>query len=116
MKKLILVVLVLNSIIVMATDYPAFVPISRTCQEIKSTAVEAPNMPKIRSQDGLPICHGFAAWTIFAQFKCSALNQGNADCKHLDPNKYPSPLYMACLLYTSPSPRDGLLSRMPSSA
>ena len=27
------------------------------------------------------------------------------------------PLYIeACLLYTSPSPRDGLLSRMPSSA
>ena len=25
-------------------------------------------------------------------------------------------LYNACLLYTSPSPRDGLLSRMPSSA
>ena len=25
-------------------------------------------------------------------------------------------LYMNCLLYTSPSPRDGLLSRMPSSA
>ena len=25
-------------------------------------------------------------------------------------------LGMACLLYTSPSPRDGLLSRMPSSA
>ena len=24
--------------------------------------------------------------------------------------------YFACLLYTSPSPRDGLLSRMPSSA
>ena len=24
--------------------------------------------------------------------------------------------YTACLLYTSPSPRDGLLSRMPSSA
>ena len=26
------------------------------------------------------------------------------------------PLYKDCLLYTSPSPRDGLLSRMPSSA
>ena len=26
------------------------------------------------------------------------------------------PLYKNCLLYTSPSPRDGLLSRMPSSA
>ena len=25
-------------------------------------------------------------------------------------------MYLACLLYTSPSPRDGLLSRMPSSA
>ena len=24
--------------------------------------------------------------------------------------------YVCCLLYTSPSPRDGLLSRMPSSA
>ena len=27
-----------------------------------------------------------------------------------------SEMYMSCLLYTSPSPRDGLLSRMPSSA
>ena len=27
-----------------------------------------------------------------------------------------SPLLIPCLLYTSPSPRDGLLSRMPSSA
>ena len=27
-----------------------------------------------------------------------------------------SALIIACLLYTSPSPRDGLLSRMPSSA
>ena len=25
-------------------------------------------------------------------------------------------LHLVCLLYTSPSPRDGLLSRMPSSA
>ena len=25
-------------------------------------------------------------------------------------------IYCGCLLYTSPSPRDGLLSRMPSSA
>ena len=28
----------------------------------------------------------------------------------------PNPLLYDCLLYTSPSPRDGLLSRMPSSA
>ena len=29
---------------------------------------------------------------------------------------FKKPLFNACLLYTSPSPRDGLLSRMPSSA
>ena len=29
---------------------------------------------------------------------------------------YPPPAWKGCLLYTSPSPRDGLLSRMPSSA
>ena len=30
--------------------------------------------------------------------------------------KYENGLKVSCLLYTSPSPRDGLLSRMPSSA
>ena len=32
------------------------------------------------------------------------------------PSRTATPLVCACLLYTSPSPRDGLLSRMPSSA
>ena len=32
------------------------------------------------------------------------------------PGKIPGVAYVVCLLYTSPSPRDGLLSRMPSSA
>ena len=31
-------------------------------------------------------------------------------------NKQGQPTFKFCLLYTSPSPRDGLLSRMPSSA
>ena len=31
-------------------------------------------------------------------------------------NKIEKILFCSCLLYTSPSPRDGLLSRMPSSA
>ena len=35
------------------------------------------------------------------------------DYKHAD---FLTMQYMGCLLYTSPSPRDGLLSRMPSSA
>ena len=31
-------------------------------------------------------------------------------------DNFPNAHYEFCLLYTSPSPRDGLLSRMPSSA
>ena len=33
-----------------------------------------------------------------------------------DTSQLPDGKYYICLLYTSPSPRDGLLSRMPSSA
>ena len=33
-----------------------------------------------------------------------------------EPMRSLNPVYSVCLLYTSPSPRDGLLSRMPSSA
>ena len=38
------------------------------------------------------------------------LEWARPEAKLIDVGKYP------CLLYTSPSPRDGLLSRMPSSA
>ena len=37
-------------------------------------------------------------------------------CKEIDNEQTPSLEEYLCLLYTSPSPRDGLLSRMPSSA
>ena len=39
-----------------------------------------------------------------------ALSQGKVDIPPIGEMLFP------CLLYTSPSPRDGLLSRMPSSA
>ena len=42
-------------------------------------------------------------------FVLVAFALGAAGTVSIDPNT-------ACLLYTSPSPRDGLLSRMPSSA
>ena len=35
---------------------------------------------------------------------------------HFMPDAFDFALVLVCLLYTSPSPRDGLLSRMPSSA
>ena len=44
--------------------------------------------------------------------------QGDEDPRLLVPKGSSTywPHYSSCLLYTSPSPRDGLLSRMPSSA
>ena len=36
--------------------------------------------------------------------------------KRIASRMYVDGKYIPCLLYTSPSPRDGLLSRMPSSA
>ena len=48
---------------------------------------------------------------IFEEFKGTGNSEIVLDRKLSDKRTYP-----ACLLYTSPSPRDGLLSRMPSSA
>ena len=44
--------------------------------------------------------------------KCILVEANPELCKYLQ-DKYSN---NTCLLYTSPSPRDGLLSRMPSSA
>ena len=44
-----------------------------------------------------------------------ATSQPEADATS-EPDATPPPVFTSCLLYTSPSPRDGLLSRMPSSA
>ena len=45
-----------------------------------------------------------------------ALRKKHHSDKPLKGAKIAGSLHMTCLLYTSPSPRDGLLSRMPSSA
>ena len=44
---------------------------------------------------------------------CLLVSAASSECGICHPD-YDGPT--ACLLYTSPSPRDGLLSRMPSSA
>ena len=50
--------------------------------------------------------------------KIHAINFGpfNKTSLKLGGNKYSDELHLICLLYTSPSPRDRSLSRMPSSA
>src|SRR5680860_262980 len=47
---------------------------------------------------------------------CTTENIGGVDAAALSVKMGQVGEYMNCLLYTSPSPRDGLLSRMPSSA
>ena len=44
------------------------------------------------------------------------INDGSTDKSELVIKKFIKSQNKDCLLYTSPSPRDGLLSRMPSSA
>ena len=44
------------------------------------------------------------------------LNKANITVDHPWLQSKDPPVFLSCLLYTSPSPRDGLLSRMPSSA
>ena len=44
------------------------------------------------------------------------LDRDRVEVKFLNKLKEPTKNSNICLLYTSPSPRDGLLSRMPSSA
>ena len=48
--------------------------------------------------------------------KSSRSSSDVATGKVIDQHKGVKVYYNGCLLYTSPSPRDGLLSRMPSSA
>ena len=65
-------------------------------------------------------------WLLLsAAFLASCGNEGPINLSGIDPDLTVPPTQVmvlgtahlsGCLLYTSPSPRDGLLSRMPSSA
>ena len=46
---------------------------------------------------------------------CWTVNEIKKGVWHVDDSGL-NAMYVVCLLYTSPSPRDGSLSRMPSSA
>ena len=50
------------------------------------------------------------------QSKAIASRHGTISLNSLEEASTADALSIVCLLYTSPSPRDGLLSRMPSSA
>ena len=63
---------------------------------------------------------GFAGYLVFPAMNITAQEQPEVFVTHSGAvvqttGDVLDPVY-TCLLYTSPSPRDGLLSRMPSSA
>ena len=58
-------------------------------------------------------------WLLETNEEVSVVDPGDAKpvLDYLEENnKALKDIFITCLLYTSPSPRDGLLSRMPSSA
>ena len=57
-------------------------------------------------------CHGTSASAKARKAKVAA----SARLRSVPSGKHVRAFVTPCLLYTSPSPRDGLLSRMPSSA
>ena len=59
---------------------------------------------------------GMLATTTQAQTFAEWFKQKKTQKKYLVQQIAALQVYIGCLLYTSPSPRDGLLSRMPSSA
>ena len=95
MKKLLLLVLLSFSNTSFGFDsYPAFSLLGEDYKGDPSTNTEIKNMPPILSQDGLNICYGFAAVTLYQQFQCRELK---TDCSKIPASQTPSPLYMASL-------------------
>ena len=79
-----------------------------------STPVADMILRNLASKYNLPWLHDFSRYGSWQQSHpeiICGIKRGFSFFKH-----YPGKDFNTCLLYTSPSPRDGLLSRMPSSA
>ena len=81
-----------------AACQPSSPSTSQSSSAVNLTVINAPASDDIETLDLTKLPDGFP---IIGEIGVSTPPQG---CK------------LSCLLYTSPSPRDGLLSRMPSSA
>ena len=60
--------------------------------------------------------NSFYGTVIVGTVSGTSVSFGSATVFESAASYYPTVVFDSCLLYTSPSPRDGLLSRMPSSA
>ena len=68
--------------------------------------------PFVDDTDGKTAETGLTITAYLSKAGAAAVARNSATAISHDREGY----YRVCLLYTSPSPRDGLLSRMPSSA
>ena len=75
-----------------------------------------PKIEKMLNKDGVNSFEDIAAWKKADIAKYADKLEGFSDRIERDEWVLSAKQIIACLLYTSPSPRDGLLSRMPSSA
>lgn len=73
---------------------PTFQIISGDFTDEKGSVIEIPNMPRLRSQDSLPICIGISAATIAQKFVCDQKTKEYPDCSQIPPAKEISPFSM----------------------
>ena len=97
-------------------------------QTVQGTARAAKSItsgPQAYEGEGFPVTRAFAGIPYSELDPFVHMDQmGEVEYAPMEPKGTPwhphrgfeTFTYMICLLYTSPSPRDGLLSRMPSSA
>ena len=71
---------------------------------------------RITSAGSTPTHVNPLAIDVMAEIGIDITNQTSKSVSTIDPADIDLVITLCCLLYTSPSPRDGLLSRMPSSA
>ena len=94
-----------------------FQDISKIIKDSDRPLIIFPQGTRVLPQDRPPFRKGASRIYDELRIACQpvAINSGNIWPKK-GLKKSHKTLIISCLLYTSPSPRDGLLSRMPSSA
>ena len=77
-------------------------------------------LPVYNCEESIDACLASALTQSYDDFDCLVVDNASTDSTFERVEAHTDPRVRAvrnpCLLYTSPSPRDGLLSRMPSSA
>ena len=83
--------------------------------QVKNDVALATNVCNLVNLTAGTITSNYSACNNIVDYKLKITKTASQNEFRIDPLR-PESTFYTCLLYTSPSPRDGLLSRMPSSA